>query len=112
MLSSRFRLNTFQIPHPSFLIRSRGYEGVLARNQWLAADRPAHVPDPAGTSGAADLLRRLSDERRAAFALTQVLGLSYLEAAEVEGVPVGTIRSRVARARADLVDAVADALAS
>ena len=45
-------------------------------------------------------------DRRTAFALTQVLGLSYAEAAEVEGVPVGTIRSRVARARADLVAAV------
>ena len=51
-------------------------------------------------------------ERRVAFALTQVLGLSYAEAAEVEGVPVGTIRSRVARARADLVEALSEALAS
>ena len=39
-----------------------------------------------------------------AFVLTQVVGLPYAEAAEVCGVPVGTIRSRVARARADLVD--------
>ena len=41
--------------------------------------------------------------------LTQLLGLSYAEAAAVEGVPVGTIRSRVARARDDLVEAVGDA---
>jgi RNA polymerase sigma-70 factor, ECF subfamily len=34
--------------------------------------------------------------------LTQLIGCSYAEAAEVCGVPVGTIRSRVARARADL----------
>lgn len=39
--------------------------------------------------------------------LTQLLGLPYAEAAEVAGCPVGTIRSRVARARADLVDALA-----
>lgn len=77
----------------------------------VAADRPGHVPDPASGYGAADLLRRLPDDRRAAFALTQVLGLSYAEAAEVEGVPVGTIRSRVARARVDLVDAVTNAMA-
>ncbi|MGC5022865.1 sigma-70 family RNA polymerase sigma factor [Micromonospora sp. DT47] len=79
----------------------------------LAAD--AHTgrphPDPAGQLGAADLVRRLPAERRGAFVLTQLLGLSYAEAAAVEGVPVGTIRSRVARARADLVDAVGDALA-
>ena len=39
--------------------------------------------------------------------LTQVLGLSYDEAAEVCGCPVGTIRSRVARAREDLLAATA-----
>ncbi|MDG4792843.1 sigma-70 family RNA polymerase sigma factor [Micromonospora sp. WMMD1082] len=68
-------------------------------------------PDPAGQLGAADLVRRLAAERRSAFVLTQLLGLSYAEAAAVEGVPVGTIRSRVARARADLVDAAGEALA-
>jgi RNA polymerase sigma-70 factor, ECF subfamily len=31
------------------------------------------------------------------------VGLSYAEAADVCSCPVGTIRSRVARARADLV---------
>lgn len=36
--------------------------------------------------------------------LTQFLGLPDAEAADVVGCPVGTIRSRVARARADLVD--------
>jgi RNA polymerase sigma-70 factor (ECF subfamily) len=39
----------------------------------------------------------LPAERRAAFVLTQVLGLSYAEAAAVEDIPVGTIRSWVAR---------------
>jgi RNA polymerase sigma-70 factor (ECF subfamily) len=53
-----------------------------------------------------DLLVRLDPDRRLAFALTQLLGLSYQEAAEVCQVPVGTIRSRVARARADLIAAV------
>ena len=54
----------------------------------------------------------LDPDRREAFVLTQVLGLSYAEAAEVGGVPIGTIRSRVARARADLLDALADDPAS
>lgn len=52
------------------------------------------------------LLESLSPERREAFVATQVLGLSYDEAAEVCDCPVGTIRSRVARARMDLVDAL------
>jgi RNA polymerase sigma-70 factor, ECF subfamily len=49
----------------------------------------------------------LHPDRRAAFVLTQVAGLSYAEAAEVCDVPIGTIRSRVARARGDLLAAVA-----
>lgn len=48
------------------------------------------------------LLLSLDPDRRAAFVLTQVLGCSYAETASICGVPVGTIRSRVARARADL----------
>jgi RNA polymerase sigma-70 factor, ECF subfamily len=78
----------------------------------LATEATDPFPDPALHLGAADLLRRLPAERRGAFALTQVLGLSYAEAAAVEGVPVGTIRSRVARARAELVDAVGAAMSS
>jgi RNA polymerase sigma-70 factor (ECF subfamily) len=50
-----------------------------------------------------DLLTRLAPDRREAFVLTQLLGLPYAVAAEVAGCPVGTIRSRVARARADLI---------
>lgn len=51
------------------------------------------------------LLDRLEPERREAIVLTQVLGYSYAEAAEVCECPVGTIRSRVARARGDLLAA-------
>lgn len=52
------------------------------------------------------LLAGLDSERREALVLTQVLGLSYAEAAEVCGCPIGTIRSRVARAREELCRAV------
>ena len=44
--------------------------------------------------------------------LTQLLGLSYEQAAATLEVPIGTIRSRVARARADLVADVVTALAA
>ena len=54
-----------------------------------------------------ELLDRLDDDRRAAFAITQLAGLRYDEAAEVLGVPIGTIRSRVSRAREQLVAALA-----
>ena len=48
------------------------------------------------------LLAALSAERREAFVLTQIVGVPYGSAAEICGVPIGTIRSRVARARDDL----------
>jgi RNA polymerase sigma-70 factor (ECF subfamily) len=51
------------------------------------------------------LLDGLAPDRRDALVLTQVLGLSYDEAAEICGCPLGTIRSRVARARDDLITA-------
>ncbi|MFC4852657.1 sigma-70 family RNA polymerase sigma factor [Actinophytocola glycyrrhizae] len=51
------------------------------------------------------LLDGLMPERREALVLTQVLGMSYGEAADICGVPVGTIRSRVARGRQDLIEA-------
>ena len=54
------------------------------------------------------LLDDLPAERREALVLTQILGLSYAEAADVCGCPIGTIRSRVARARDDLLQAVAE----
>lgn len=56
-----------------------------------------------------DLLESLPDERREAFLLTQLVGLPYAEAAEVSDCPVGTVRSRVARARATLVDLLDEA---
>jgi RNA polymerase sigma-70 factor (ECF subfamily) len=49
------------------------------------------------------LLRALDPDRREALVLTQLLGLSYAQAARIAGCPVGTIRSRVARARDDLL---------
>jgi len=52
------------------------------------------------------LIAGLEPERREAFVLTQIIGLSYAEAADVCDCPLGTIRSRVARARADLVAAL------
>jgi RNA polymerase sigma-70 factor (ECF subfamily) len=54
-----------------------------------------------------DLLALIDADRREAFVLTQMVGLSYEDAAAVVGCPIGTIRSRVARARADLVQIVA-----
>src|SRR5262245_474638 len=44
-------------------------------------------------------MTRLPAEQRAIIALVCIEGLSYKEAAEISGVPVGTVMSRLARAR-------------
>lgn len=74
-------------------------------------DRPlgrAPRPDPAESVAVRHAVDALDPDRREAFVLTQVVGLSYEEAAAVCRCPIGTIRSRVARARADLVDALGE----
>lgn len=52
------------------------------------------------------LIAALAPDRRVAFVLTQVIGCDYAEAALICDCPIGTIRSRVARARGDLIAAM------
>lgn len=79
--------------------------------EWEDAADQTPSPDTAGDQTWAELvdaramLDDLAPDRREALVLTQVLGYSYAEAADICGVRVGTIRSRVARARADLLEA-------
>jgi RNA polymerase sigma-70 factor (ECF subfamily) len=90
-------------------LRSRKRRGLvlIADDTDLAAlERDVPADEVGGTVAAQDVLDRLDPERREAFVLTQLIGLPYAEAAEVVGCPIGTIRSRVARARADLVEAL------
>ncbi|MEH1163903.1 sigma-70 family RNA polymerase sigma factor [Micromonospora sp. CPCC 205539] len=74
---------------------------------WQAAAEAAGAVTGSAEDGVTlqHLIAGLTRERREAFVATQVLGLSYAEAAQVCQCPVGTIRSRVARAREDLVAA-------
>jgi RNA polymerase sigma-70 factor (ECF subfamily) len=77
-------------------------------DDWVdAAERAgSHTADHQHEILLRQIIGELEDGRRDAFVLTQVLGMPYAEAAEVCGCPVGTIRSRVARAREDLVRAL------
>ena len=51
-------------------------------------------------------LRRLPEEFRVAVVLRDLCDLDYAEIAAVTGVPAGTVRSRIARGRAALADAL------
>jgi RNA polymerase sigma-70 factor (ECF subfamily) len=83
--------------------RRRTDRAVLDNTTAGSVDGSLTAPDMSGRIVLDDVLAHLDPDRRSAFVLTQVLGLQYDEAAEVLDCPIGTIRSRVARARVDLV---------
>ena len=87
---------------------SRNSRRALRRNraalQRLALERPAQA-DPADARRLREviaLLRRLPEPQRDVILACAWTGLSYEDAALALGIPVGTVRSRLARARAQL----------
>ncbi|MFD9372610.1 sigma-70 family RNA polymerase sigma factor [Streptomyces sp. NPDC060020] len=77
------------------------------RYDWQTAaeqTQPHDVPGFDEGVALAELLATIPSERREAFVLTQLLGLPYADAAEAIGCPIGTVRSRVARARTSLIE--------
>jgi RNA polymerase sigma-70 factor, ECF subfamily len=73
---------------------------------------PSTQPDAASQQGSDGVITALKANLREAFVLTQLLGFSYQETADICGVPIGTVRSRVARAREELLAVLRDAQAS
>jgi RNA polymerase sigma-70 factor, ECF subfamily len=73
-------------------------------------DRPraGSVADPVARAELDAALNAVSPEHREPFLLIEVFGLSYAEAADVLGIRVGTVKSRMHRARAALCRALAD----
>ncbi len=90
---------------------------TIVRNSWLdevrsRARRDEHAPfggdselvaayaGPAEeTLAIEEAMARLPEEQRSCVMLVLVEGLSYKEAAEVLGIPIGTVTSRLARGR-------------
>jgi RNA polymerase sigma-70 factor (ECF subfamily) len=78
----------------------------LARRPALSPIGDNDAADQAGPeSGQRDIERALAtlvDDQRNALLLVVLEGLSYREVAEVQGVPIGTVMSRLARARTQI----------
>lgn len=85
---------------------NRNRKRALARRPALspledddAADNPG---SPAARRDIERALASLGDDQRAALLLVTLEGLSYRETAEIQGVAIGTVMSRLARARAQV----------
>jgi len=78
----------------------------LARRPILAVIEDVDPAGPPGTDGTGRDIERglvlLPQEQREVLLLVALEGLSYREAAEVQGVPIGTVMSRLSRARTAL----------
>ncbi|MBC3409838.1 MULTISPECIES: sigma-70 family RNA polymerase sigma factor [Pseudomonas] len=80
--------------------------------RWLSLFGRSQAEEPIGDNVESIVLAqvdlqafaRLSTEQRALLLLVSVEGLSYKEAAETLGIPIGTVMSRLSRARAALRD--------
>ncbi len=80
--------------------KTRSDHLVVLSNENRSKTAPADIV--AGLETALDIkraLKALPEENLAAITLVSVEGYTYAEAAEVMGVPAGTVASRVARAR-------------
>ena len=78
----------------------------LARRPILTTIDDNDAPDASGPeAGGRDIQRALAllvDDQRTALLLVVLEGLTYREVAEVQGVPIGTVMSRLARARVQI----------
>lgn len=98
------RVWLFSILHNTFVSSKRQYAQRTRAAAFLDAmtDKAVTGPDQEKRVEARHTVRmlsRLSPEQQATLGLIALEGLSYDEAAEVLGVPIGTLMSRLARGR-------------
>ena len=104
----------FTIMHHLFvdqLRRSKRHGQIVAMMPEVIGGQATPPPqdDKVESREVLEALQRISPERRAALLLVAVEGFSYAEAANVLGVPAGTLMSRIARGREDLKTILDDA---
>ncbi|HEY7659378.1 MAG TPA: RNA polymerase sigma factor [Actinomycetota bacterium] len=90
------------------ITRNCAMDQIRARNVHFERVTPLSGPttDPQARVELHAALDAVSAEHREPFLLVEVFGLSYQEAADVLGVRVGTIKSRMHRARRAMMDAL------
>jgi len=96
----------FRILYRQFLngisARNRQPELLAANDEMPTGAADATQDDRMVCSEISEAMQRLPQGQRAALVLTVVEGLAYDEAADVLDIPVGTLRSRLSRARETL----------
>jgi RNA polymerase sigma-70 factor (ECF subfamily) len=120
LAGSDLRAWLFTLMHNLFISQVRQVQRQAAQGRRVDLDDVAHeLQAPLGAPGLAlDLQRcllRLPLDQRAVLLLVTVEDLSYAEVARVTGVPLGTVMSRLSRARdrmRELLDEPRDAAAS
>jgi RNA polymerase sigma-70 factor (ECF subfamily) len=80
-------------------LRSRARREHTFADAGQAEAIPDHRGDASGTLAVDQAMACLPEEQRLAVALVLIEGLPYKEAAQIIGVPMGTLTSRLARAR-------------
>jgi RNA polymerase sigma-70 factor (ECF subfamily) len=88
--------------------RGRAVPTPDARLEGLLPDQPDPTDDLSSLSTVRTTLLRLPPEQRAVVVLVGVQGLDYRQAAEILGVPSGTVASRLSTARRALRRALRD----
>ncbi len=73
---------------------------------------PADVVEQLDARALEYALSNLPSDQREAVLLCDLWGFTYAEIAEITGVPVGTVRSRIARGRARVMTAIGGAVAT
>ncbi|MFB3739441.1 MAG: RNA polymerase sigma factor [Candidatus Velamenicoccus archaeovorus] len=99
---SRFTSWLFRIARNCAMDAIRGRAGRDARQ----APAPLGPPDPQARAELHAALASVSEDHREPFLLIEVFGLSYREAADVLNVRVGTVKSRMHRARLAMMRAL------
>ncbi len=89
-------------------IRARNVRYLAAASGKVGGDERLDgervIMDQIAFSEVNDAMRQLPDEQRAALSLIALEGFTYAEAAETLNAPIGTIMSRISRARKALIN--------